>query len=668
MNQQGQNSGTPLRQDSGTPLQQDSGTPLAHPSTTPRYAHTGGLPLKQGMYDPSQEHDACGVGFVVNIRGEKSHQIVRSGLEILVNLTHRGACGCDPLTGDGAGILTQMPHAFFAAKAAEAGFELPPPGEYGIGTVFLPRTNDERLLVPGAARSDRGRRRAGRARLARRAGRQQRVGRTARDVEPFIRQIFIGRGKQTPLEMFEWKLYVIRKRFEVDVRASQLEQKLYCYVPSLSSRVIIYKGLLLADQVERFYHDLADERFVSALALVHQRYSTNTFPTWDLAHPFRFMAHNGEINTLKGTSTGCTRGKACWPIRSTVPTSKRFARSACRGASDSAVFDNALELLVLTGRSLPQAMSMLVPEPWQNHETMPDDLKAYYEYQACLIEPWDGPAAMAFTDGTLMGGVLDRNGLRPCRYWVTRSGMVVMASEAGVLDIPPGEVVAKGRLRPGKMFLVDTAQGRIIGDDEIKRSLSSHRPYRQWIREHQRRARRPAAGGAGQRTSRRAHAHTAAGLRLYARGSADLDAADGRRCRRGDRLDGQRHAAGGPLGSAAVALQLFQAIVRPGDQSAARCDSRGDHHLAGHDDRLRRQPARRNARAMPAVAARPADPDQHRPGAHSSNSTPARSKAARLSMLFPRKEGAAGMKRRLEELRREASQAIADGGGDSDPV
>ncbi|MEX0714053.1 MAG: glutamate synthase large subunit, partial [Pirellulales bacterium] len=440
---------------------------------------------REGLYDPAYEHDACGVGFVVNLRGEKSHAIVRSGLEILVNLRHRGACGCDPLTGDGAGILTQIPDRFFRDRCRELGFELPQPGDYGIGVVFLP--------------PDEGQRRQCQERLADLVAAEgqrllgwrdvpidnEHIGVTAREVEPLVRQVFIARGQQTEPEMLEWKLYVIRKRLESDVAASDLPQKKYCYLPSLSSRMIVYKGLMLADQVERFYGDLADESFISALALVHQRYSTNTFPTWDLAQPFRYLAHNGEINTL--------RGNVNWMhARQSMLCSERFAADLKKifpictpGASDSAIFDNALELLVLTGRSLPQAMSMLIPEPWAGHESMSDEKKAYYEYQACLMEPWDGPASMAFTDGTMIGAVLDRNGLRPSRYWVTKDGLVIMASEAGVLDIPPANIESKGRLRPGRMFLVDTAQGRIIGDDEIKRGLASRHPYRQWLNENQ---------------------------------------------------------------------------------------------------------------------------------------------------------------------------------------
>ncbi|HEV7222656.1 MAG TPA: glutamate synthase central domain-containing protein, partial [Pirellulales bacterium] len=444
-----------------------------------------GLPARDGLYDPANERDACGVGFVVHVRGEKSHAIVRSGLEILVNLAHRGACGCDPLTGDGAGILTQIPHDFFAAVARGLGFELPAAGDYAIGAVFLPPNYEEGQFC-----------RQQLERLIAAEGQQllgwreapidnEHIGETAREVEPCIRQVFIARGKDTPREMFEWKLYVIRKQLEGVVANSGLLQRKYCYVPSLSSRIIVYKGLMLPDQVERFYGDLADERFVSALALVHQRYSTNTFPTWDLAQPFRYLAHNGEINTLRGNVNWMHARRSMLVSEKYGADLQKILPICTPEASDSAIFDNVLEMLVVTGRSLPQAMSMLIPEPWAGHESMSDERKAYYEYQACLTEPWDGPASMAFTDGVSIGAVLDRNGLRPSRYWVTKSGLVVMASEAGVLDIPPGEIESKGRLRPGRMFLVDTSQGRIIGDEEIKSGFSSRRPYRQWLNENQ---------------------------------------------------------------------------------------------------------------------------------------------------------------------------------------
>ncbi|HEX3871766.1 MAG TPA: glutamate synthase central domain-containing protein, partial [Pirellulales bacterium] len=439
---------------------------------------------ERGLYDPANEHDACGVGFVVDMHGRKSHEIVRSGLQILVNLAHRGACGCDPLTGDGAGILTQIPHDFFVDKCREQGIELPAPGDYGLGFIFLPQDDGERAYCMRRFEqlvAEEGMRVLG--------WRQPPVdnahlGRIAREVEPYMLQVFVDRGT-VPADMLDWKLFVVRERLELDVERSQFRQKRFFYVPTLSSKVVAYKGLMLADQVEAFYLDLADERFVSSLALVHQRYSTNTFPTWDLAHPFRYMAHNGEINTLRGNRNWMHARQSMLASEKYGADLKKIGEICTPGASDSATFDNVLELLMLTGRSLPQAMSMLVPEPWAGHESMSDEKKAFYEYQACLIEPWDGPAAMAFTDGTVIGATLDRNGLRPSRYWVTKDGWVIMASEAGVLDVKPDQIEKKGRLRPGRMFLIDTAQGRIIGDHEIKNQLASRQPYRQWLNEHQ---------------------------------------------------------------------------------------------------------------------------------------------------------------------------------------
>lgn len=444
-----------------------------------------GLPPQEGLYDPENERDSCGVGFVVDIQGRKSHQIVRRGLEILVNLAHRGATGSDPLTGDGAGILTQIPHEFFAAKAKEAGFELPAPGDYGLGFVFLP--NDAKQREWCVTMLEQFIQEEGQGILGWRdvPVDNDHIGWTARDVEPVMKQIFIARGDKTPRDMFDWKLYVIRKRLERIVYDSDLPQKKYCYLPSLSTKTVVYKGLMLADQVERFYLDLADERFVSALALVHQRYSTNTFPTWDLAHPFRFLAHNGEINTLRGNINWMRARQSMLAGEKYAADIEKVFPVYTTGGSDSMNFDNVLELLLVTGRSLPEAMSMMVPEPWAGHESMSDEKKAYYEYKACLMEPWDGPAAMAFTDGVVMGATLDRNGLRPSRYWVTKNGWVIMASEAGVLQIPPEEVESKGRLRPGRMFLVDTVAGRIIADDEIKKSLAAKHPYRQWLNENQ---------------------------------------------------------------------------------------------------------------------------------------------------------------------------------------
>jgi glutamate synthase (ferredoxin) len=619
-----------------------------------------GLPPKQGLYDPAMEHDACGVGFVVNIRGEKSHEIVRSGLEILVNLTHRGACGCDPLTGDGAGILTQIPHELFAAKAAELGITLPAPGEYGIGTMFLPRDEAERRHCE--RRFEEITAAEGLIFLGWRDVPIDNsvLGRTARDVEPMIRQMIVARGPQTPADMLEWKLYVIRKLHANEIDASDLSQKQYCYVPSLSSRVMIYKGLLLADQVERFYADLADPRYVSALALVHQRYSTNTFPTWDLAHPFRYMAHNGEINTLRGNVNWMHARESMFQSEKYGADLKKICPVCIAGASDSATFDNALELLVLTGRSLPEAMSMLVPEPWQNHESMPDDLKAYYEYQSCLLEPWDGPASMAFTDGTLMGAVLDRNGLRPSRYWVTKGGLVVMASEAGVLEIPPEEVESKGRLRPGRMFLVDTAQGRIIADKEIKTQLAARRPYRQWLNENMRTlADLPAIAPVnGQLTEpllqlQRTFGYTLEDLRILMAPMA---------------TDGAE-AIGSMGNDTPLAVlsdrpqllynyfkQLFAQVTNPPLDAIREEIITSLITTIGSEGNLLAETAeqcRLLRLETPILTNTQLQQIRELDAPGFKNRT--------LSMLFPREAGVAGLRQRMDELRKEASQAIADG-------
>jgi glutamate synthase (NADPH) large chain len=440
-----------------------------------------GLPPAQGLYDPANEHDACGVGFVVNLHGRKSHQIVRQGLEVLENLTHRGACGCDPLTGDGAGILMQMPQEFFTAVTPQAGIKLPAPGDWAVGNVFLPPSDGDREAAEMFFEK-----------LCAEEGLEflgwrsvptdnRFIGGTAREVEPVVRQAFVGRGKKTARDHFEWKLFVLRKRFGIELGKLGLTEQTFVYVCSLSSRTIVYKGLLLADQVDKYFPDLSDPKMTSALALVHQRYSTNTFPTWDLAHPFRFIAHNGEINTVRGNINWMHARESMLAHPVFGPDLDKIKPVIREGGSDSATFDNVLELLVLAGRPIEEAVSMLIPEPWSGHESMADDLKAYYEFQACLMEPWDGPAALAFTDGTRIGATLDRNGLRPGRWWQMKDGLVVMASEAGVLQLPAGEVVRKGRLRPGRMFLVDTKEGRIVEDDEIKRKLASAKPWREWI-------------------------------------------------------------------------------------------------------------------------------------------------------------------------------------------
>jgi len=444
-----------------------------------------GMPKAQGLYSPRHEHDACGVGFVANIAGQKSHDIVLKGIQILVNLTHRGACGCDPDTGDGAGILIQIPHKFFERECAKLGFTLPAPGEYGVGMVFLPVDPQERILCEGIL--EKAAKKEGLTVLGWRDTpiNGDTIGRLARGSQPYIEQVFIRRGRSMDQDALERKLYIVRKRAEALIAETDLKEKDVFYIPSLSSRTIVYKGLLLAPQIASFYKELSDTDVTSGLCLVHQRFSTNTFPSWKLAHPYRYICHNGEINTL--------RGNVNWMhARQSVLASPLFGKDFQKllpiitpGGSDSAMLDNAVELLTLAGRSLPHVMSMLIPEAWDNDPTMPEDVKAFYEYHASLMEPWDGPAAVAFTDGRVIGAKLDRNGLRPGRYLVTNDGLVIMASEAGVLPVKPEEIRMKGRLAPGRMFLVDTEQQRLISDEEIKKQLAARRPYEKWIRENQ---------------------------------------------------------------------------------------------------------------------------------------------------------------------------------------
>src|SRR5262245_45248247 len=447
-----------------------------------RYA---GQPGPQGLYDPRHEHDACGVGFVVDIKGRRSHAIVRQALQVLKNLLHRGACGSEPNTGDGAGINLQMPDRFLRRECAALGIDLPPLGDYGAGLVFLPRdpfqADKVRALFHSIVEEE------GQHCLGWRSvpTDDRPLGATALSVEPTIVQVFIGRGGDRSADAlaFERKLYVIRKLFEKAVAAIDLPERTFAYIPSLSSRTLIYKGMLSADQIEVMYPDLRDPAVESALALVHQRFSTNTFPSWPLAHPYRYTAHNGEINTLQGNINwmkarealcrSSVLGDDLWKV---LPVTRE-------GLSDTATFDNVLEFLVMNGRSLPHAILMMIPEPWQNHESMSPERRAFYGYHSSLMEPWDGPASIAFTDGVLIGAVLDRNGLRPSRYYVTNDDVVIMASEVGVLDIPPASIRLKERLHPGRIFLVDTAQGRIVSDEEIKAKLAAEHPYGEWLRE-----------------------------------------------------------------------------------------------------------------------------------------------------------------------------------------
>ena len=438
------------------------------------------LPPRHGLYEPSMEHDACGLGFVAHLRGEKSRAIVEQGLDILQRLSHRAACGADPGTGDGAGILLQLPHRFFELEGGRLGFEMPPRGGYAVGQVFLPADPAARAACERVF-----------AEVAEAEGQRvlgwrdvpvdpEQLGWLARRSAPVLRQVYVARRRLVP-SAFERKLFVIRKRAENRIRAEGLDPERRFHVPSLSSETIVYKGLLLPSQLPHFYRDLQDREMVSGLALVHSRFSTNTFPTWELAQPFRFIAHNGEINTVRGNRNWLN-------ARRSQLSSAKFGGSLDRlfpivqpEQSDSAQFDNMLELLALGGRSLPHAMMLMIPEAWEKHAAMDESRRAFYEYSSALLEPWDGPAAIAFTDGSLIGATLDRNGLRPARWLVTDDDRVFLASETGVVDVPPESIRKKGRLQPGRMFLVDTVEGRILEDEEVKRDITGRWPYRQWL-------------------------------------------------------------------------------------------------------------------------------------------------------------------------------------------
>jgi len=460
-------------------------TPTSGMAATPAVATQAEIDrlAAQGLYNPANEKDACGVGFVAHIKGQRAHAIVEQGLKILENLDHRGAVGADKLMGDGAGILIQIPDEYFRAEMAAQDVTLPPPGEYGVGMIFLPKESASRLAceheLARAVKAE------GQVLLGWRdvpVNRDMPMSPAVREKEPVIRQIFIGRGTDVIVpDALERKLYVIRKTASAAIQKLQLTHSREYYVPSMSCRTIIYKGLLLADQVGTYYLDLADERVTSALALVHQRFSTNTFPEWPLAHPYRMVAHNGEINTVKGNFNWMRAREGVMKSPVLGDDLKKLYPISFEGQSDTATFDNALELLTMSGYPLAHAAMMMIPEAWEQHELMDARRRAFYEYHAAMLEPWDGPAAMVFTDGKQIGATLDRNGLRPARYIVTDDDLVVMASESGVLPIPERKIVKKWRLQPGKMFLIDLEQGRIIDDEELKNQFAFAKPYRQWI-------------------------------------------------------------------------------------------------------------------------------------------------------------------------------------------
>ena len=447
----------------------------------PHRTHPG-IPPKQGLYDPAFEHDACGIGFVVNIKGEKSHRLVEQALTVLENLDHRGACGCEENTGDGAGVLMQVPHRFLQAVCAETGIQLPAPGHYGVGMIFLPPDAEQRRACE--ERFEAVVRAEGQTVLGWRdvPTDDRELGNTAKACEPVIRQIFIGRSAELEEDIaFERKLYVIRRQISNAIRYGDAPGGEFFYIPSLSCKTLIYKGMLTPRQVTVFYPDLSDARLETAICLIHSRFSTNTFPSWERSHPYRYIIHNGEINTLRGNENWMYTRQSMLATELFGDDLPKIFPIILEDGSDSAKFDNCLEFLSLSGRSLAHAMMMMIPEPWENHESMDPAKRAFYEYHSSLMEPWDGPASIAFTDGTRVGAVLDRNGLRPSRYYVTKDDLVIMASEVGVLEVEPDRVLEKRRLQPGRMFLVDTEQGRIISDEELKQQIATEHVYQDWL-------------------------------------------------------------------------------------------------------------------------------------------------------------------------------------------
>ncbi len=538
-------------------------------------------PQAAGLYDPAFEHDACGIGAVARLSGEPSHEVVARALHVLDSLEHRGASGSEIDTGDGAGILLQVPHAFLREVVD---FELPAPGRYAVGMCFLPREDDRRAEIEALIErtvADEGQEVLG--------WRDVPVdssvpGPSSSQVEPLTRQVFVRSTLDDP-DAFERKVYVIRRVAEHAAGADFA-------VPSFSARTVVYKGMLTSPQLPRYYPDLRDERMETALALVHSRFSTNTFPSWELAHPYRLICHNGEINTL--------RGNVNWMrARESELASELFGDDLPKvlpvvraGGSDSATFDNVLELLTLAGRSLPHALMMMIPEAWEGRDDLPGPVHDFYAYHSSLMEPWDGPASVAFCDGRLIGATLDRNGLRPGRWQVTRDGCVVLASETGVLDVPPEDVVQKGRLQPGKMFLVDVEQGRIVEDGEVKHEVAGQKPYGHWYRDAlatlddlRRRAPREVAAEP-LRTRQRLFGYSQEDLRIT------LAQMGGASASRADRVDGQRLRAGGPVRPRPAALLLLQAALRAGHEPSDRPDPRGARDEPLDQGRSRGEPAR----------------------------------------------------------------------------
>ena len=439
---------------------------------------------KQGLYDPIFEHDACGVGLAADINGEKGHTIVTQGLEILDRLGHRGAAGADPETGDGAGILVQIPDAYLREDLAKHNIKLPPEGQYGVGMTFLPMDKSKRQAFVSEVNK-----------IVEQEGltllhwrevpvNPDSIGVLANKSRPYITQFFVASSNSVQEKDLELTLYVVRKQIEQSVENETFEGNEDFYISSLSCRKLVYKGLIMAHQLTGFYPDLADDNFKSAFALVHSRFSTNTLGTWKLAHPYRFAIHNGEINTHRGNVNWMSSREKAFQSEKLGKDIEKLLPIVKHGQSDTASLDNALELLVSTGRTLEHSLMMLIPEAWGDHIPMDPQKRAFYEYHSSMMEPWDGPALVIGTDGTKVCAILDRNGLRPCRYLVTKDGLLVMASETGVLDVNPEDVLYKERIYPGKMFLLDTKEGKIHQDEEIKSQLISRKPYEKWLSEN----------------------------------------------------------------------------------------------------------------------------------------------------------------------------------------
>ena len=565
---------------------------------------------------PPTSATSCGVGFVADMKNRKSHAILEKGLQILVNLDHRGAVGADPMLGDGCGVLTQIPHAFFLEECAKLGMNLPDPGHYAIGQFFMPRDPAARAEVEKIVEeviADEGQKLIGWRDIP---VDNSALGERVKSVEPVQRQVFIGRGAHVADEdAFERKLFIARKVISTRVYAFGADNHAEYYPVSVSCRTVVYKGMVLVHQLAPYYKDLQDPRFETALALVHQRFATNTFPSWRLAHPYRMVAHNGEINTLRGNVNWMAARQASVDSELFGHDISKLWPISYEGQSDTACFDNALEFLVRGGYSLAHAMMMLIPEAWAGNPLMDQSRRDFYEYHAALIEPWDGPAAMAFTDGRQIGATLDRNGLRPARYIVTDDDLVVLASEIGVLPVPEESIIRKWRLQPGKMLLVDLMEHRIVSDDEIKQTLSSKHPYKDWLGKTQivleeLNPVEPRASRTDVSLLDRQQAFGYTQEDLVVPAVAHGDHGTG-----GGRLDGHGYADLGHLRQVEAALYLFQAEFRPGDQPADRSDPRGAGDEPGLVHRAAAQPARpRGQRAAQAPRSAPADPHQRRPG------------------------------------------------------